>query len=279
MNLLQRTQQALLLLVTLTMTVVTSPIATRRDQVVRLVTQIQRADYEGDRVALKRLYQELTPFADDKILGDKVRYWRRFALWRRAINGFNENIDRSELQQDLKLAADEFEAALKQAPSFVDAKIAAIGAMGTWLFFDLKNSATGEFNDPARAQEIIAKVSQWMKEARAAEPDNPRLMWVLGPNVYAAPPERGGADKAIELYLKGLQTIRAAKSKPKGPLTPTWGEPELLMSVAWTQLNRSKPDMAAAEQYAKEALALVPHWHYVKNILLPQIAAAKTRQT
>jgi hypothetical protein len=250
----------------------------RRAWVIKLVTQIQRADYAGDRAALKRLAQELAPFAEDKAFGDKVRYWRGFALWRRAINGFNENVGRGELQQDLQSAADEFEAALKPAPSFVDAKIAAIGALGTWLFFDLKNSATREFNDPVRAHEIIAKVSQWMKEAQAAEPDNPRLMWVLGPNVYAAPPERGGPDKAIELYLKGLQTIRTAKPKPKDSLAPIWGEPELLMSLAWTQLNRSQPDLAAAERYAKEALALVPYWHYVKDILLSQIAAAKAKQ-
>ena len=32
-----------------------------RDSVIRIVEQIKRADYEGDRVALKRLHGELTP--------------------------------------------------------------------------------------------------------------------------------------------------------------------------------------------------------------------------
>jgi hypothetical protein len=32
-----------------------------REQVIKIVAQIQRADYEGDRAALKRLYEELMP--------------------------------------------------------------------------------------------------------------------------------------------------------------------------------------------------------------------------
>jgi hypothetical protein len=31
-----------------------------RDSIIRIVTQIQRADYEGDRATLKRLHDELT---------------------------------------------------------------------------------------------------------------------------------------------------------------------------------------------------------------------------
>ena len=37
-----------------------------RDAAVKIVAQIQRADYEGDRPALRRLYAELAPFGDDK---------------------------------------------------------------------------------------------------------------------------------------------------------------------------------------------------------------------
>ena len=46
-----------------------------RETVVKIVAQIQRADYEGDRAALKRLYGELTPFVEDKELASRVRYW------------------------------------------------------------------------------------------------------------------------------------------------------------------------------------------------------------
>jgi hypothetical protein len=49
------------------------------------------------------------------------------------------------------------------------------------------------------------------------------------------------------------------------------------MSLAWSNLNRTAPDLAAADQYAHQALQLVPYWHYVRDILLPQIQAAKAK--
>jgi hypothetical protein len=62
-----------------------------RDSIIRRVEQIKRADYEGDRAALKRLHAELTPQPSaNKTQASRVLYWRGFALWRRAINGFNE---------------------------------------------------------------------------------------------------------------------------------------------------------------------------------------------
>jgi len=48
------------------------------------------------------------------------------------------------------------------------------------------------------------------------------------------------------------------------------------MNLAWSNLNREKPDVATAEQQAQAALKIVPNWHYVKDILLPQIQAAET---
>jgi len=57
----------------------------------------------------------------------------------------------------------------------------------------------------------------------------------------------------------------------------TWGEPELLMNLAWSNLNRTTPDLNAAEQYAQAALKLVPYWGYVRDILMPQIRAAQAK--
>src|SRR5689334_10535689 len=67
----------------------------------RIVAQIQRADYEGDRAALQRGYDELKPFTEDQDLASRIRYWRGFAQWRRAINGFNDAADPKELEQNL----------------------------------------------------------------------------------------------------------------------------------------------------------------------------------
>src|SRR5262245_56837401 len=50
-----------------------------------VVLRIQRADYEGDRDALQLLHDALAPVPAEAHAGSRVRYWRGFALWRRAI--------------------------------------------------------------------------------------------------------------------------------------------------------------------------------------------------
>ena len=76
-------------------------------------------------------------------------------------------------------------------------------------------------------------------------------------------------------YEKGLEAIRSQRKNSSDPLEPSWGEPELLMSLAWSNLNRTTPDLEAAQQEADSALKLVPYWHYVRDILIPQIRDAK----
>ena len=238
------------------------------EQVIKIVGQIQRADYEGDRAALKRLYEELTPVAQSTKLASRVRYWRGFALWRRAMNGFNESADPKELGEDLKQAANEFNEALRIDPGFVDAKVGAVSCLSNLIFLDQKNAA--------RVQELVAVPLR--KEAEATEPDNPRLLWVLGPICWYAPPERGcSQDKAMEMERRGLEAARKLRGVTSDPLEPSWGEPELLAALAWTNLHRTTPDLTAAEQYARSALELVPYWHCVRDILIPQIQEAKKK--
>jgi hypothetical protein len=100
---------------------------TIRKSAVAIVKQIQRADYEGDRTALKKLFADLLPFSDDREIGARVLYWRGFALWRRAFNGTSASSN--ELEEDLTSAAKEFEKAIERDPGFVDAKI---GAASCW---------------------------------------------------------------------------------------------------------------------------------------------------
>src|SRR5438132_7977398 len=91
------------------------------EQAARIVAQIQRADYEGDRAAMQRGYDELKPFMEDEKFASRIRYWRGFAQWRRAINGFNDAVDPKELEQNLNTALDEFKIAMKKDPTFVEA--------------------------------------------------------------------------------------------------------------------------------------------------------------
>jgi tetratricopeptide (TPR) repeat protein len=246
-----------------------APVNPARQPVIKIVPQIQQADYEGDRAALKQLYGELTPFVEDKELASRVRYWRGFALWRRALNGANESVDSKELDADLKQAVNEFHEAAAKDAGFVDAKVATASCLLFRVFLNR--------GDAERVQELLPEALQLIKEAQTAAPENPRLLWVVGANYWYLPPERGGGDsKAMETYQKGLEASRNQKSVPSDPLDPTWGEPELLMNLSWSSLHLTNPDLNAAEQYASSALKLVPNWHYVRDILLPQIRGARS---
>ena len=238
-------------------------------QVAQIVAQIQHADFTGDQVAMQTGYDDLQPFLEDMALASRIRYWRGFAQWRRAINGFNDSIDPKELEQNLKMALDEFKIAMEKDPTFVDAKVGTISCLGYLAFMNRQ--------DQARAKELVGQIVPLVKEATDIAPDNPRLIWVRGPILWNTPPERGGGhDKAIENYRRGLEVCSKIKTS-NDPLEPSWGKPELMMSLAYSYLNTTPSDVSAAERYARTALEVVPYWHYVRDILLPQILAAKAK--
>jgi hypothetical protein len=240
-----------------------------REQTARIVAQIQRADYEGDRAAMQRGYEELKPFVENQELASRIRYWRGFAQWRRAINGFNDATDPKELEQNLNTALDEFKIAMEKDPTFIDAKVGTISCLGYLAFMNRK--------DQGRAKELVGQILPLVNEADEMTPNNPRLIWVHGPILWNSPPERGGGqDKAIQNYQRGLEACSKIKVSDD-PLEPSWGKPELMMSLAYCYLNMNSADVNAAERYARNALEIVPYWHYVRDILLPQIVAAKAK--
>jgi hypothetical protein len=243
---------------------------TNREHIIELAANIRRADYEGDRAALGRLRDQLPESVEDKLTEARIRYWRGFALWRKAINGFNDNIAPNELLADLTAARAEFAKSADADPAFLDAKIGTASCLS--MSIGLSTA------DPARMRELITTLNPLLKELQASAPENPRLLWVLGLNLWRLPAERGGGEtKSIATYEKGLELARKQAATTTDPLTPSWGEPENLMSLAWAQLNRANPDVNAAERYARAALQIVPYWHYVRDILLKQILETKQK--
>jgi ketosteroid isomerase-like protein len=239
----------------------------QRSAALNLIIRIQRADYEGNRTELRQLHDALAPFIENATLRSRIHYWRGFALWRRALNGFNDSVHPVELQQDLESAAREFQSSSVTDPTFADAKVGEASCLSNLMYLNRSNQT--------RLQELIVKAGKVFKEAEALGLGNPRLDWVRGPSIwYASQQNEAGQSKAIEAYKRGLLTIRNPTNRSSDPLDPSWGEPELLMNLAWSQLNRRTPDLHAARSYAQAALDLVPYWRYVKDILVPQIQRA-----
>ncbi|HEV3409626.1 MAG TPA: hypothetical protein VG095_04995 [Chthoniobacterales bacterium] len=238
-----------------------------RGRATAVISEIQRADYEGDRVTLQKSVDALAPFVDHENFGSRIHYWRGFALWRSAINGFNDAFETQEPERDLRSAVEEFKAALRKDEGFVDAKVGLISSLGYLVYM--------KRDDAAARQELLGQIFPLVEEAKAAAPNNPRLRWVMGPILWhQARQSKSGLGKLIENYKEGLAHCSAAEPQP-GSLEPTWGKPELLMSLAYTYLNDTPPDVEAAEKSARSALELVPYWRYTRDILLPQITAAK----
>src|SRR5580658_2604677 len=92
-----------------------------------------------------------------------------------------------------------------------------------------------------------------LKELRATAPEKPRLLWAVGPTEWDTPPASVGQAKALDTYERRLKAVRAQKANTGAPLEPSWGEPELLMNLAWSNLHRATPDRVAAENYAEGA--------------------------
>jgi hypothetical protein len=240
-----------------------------RQAMAKIVARIQKADYEDDRKALRSLAADLAPYTEQRPLVSRALYWRGFAMWRRAMNGFNDSTDPKELQSDLTEAVRAFTDATAKDPELADAKAAASACLYSLAYLNK--------DDVERRKAYIKQGVKLLDEAKLAAPENPRVLWVQGGGEWWVPAELGGGHaKAFETYTRGLEFARREKGRVNDPLEPSGGEPELLMSIAWSRLNSSTPDVAAAESNARAALALVPNWHYVRDILLPQIRAKAT---
>jgi hypothetical protein len=77
------------------------------ERMAAIVKEVMLADYRGDRAALDRLDVVLGEL-EGQTLGEYREYWRGFARWRRALNGFNETPTPADLSADLEEAIAHF---------------------------------------------------------------------------------------------------------------------------------------------------------------------------
>jgi hypothetical protein len=232
----------------------------------RLVPAIRAADYRGDRPALDRLEAELGRLSGSGLEEYRL-YWRGFARWRRAINGFNEKPAPGDLGADLEAAVGHFRAALEKRPGWVEARLALLGCWGNQIY------VAGE--DAARRQAILAEAIPASKALEADGADNSRALWILGGlQLWAATNRGGDPQKAAATLRRGVEAAyREALAGVRPAWAPTWGGPENLMDLAFLYSRTAPGNRAAAIAYAEGAVTAVPEWHYVRDILLPQIEA------
>jgi hypothetical protein len=232
----------------------------REARLAALVARVTSADYRGDRPALAKLDTELGEL-EGPGLAEYREYWRGFALWRRAINGFNETPTPDDLAADLEGAVLRFRASLAARHGWIEPRIGMVGCWASLMYL--------AGNDETRKQAILAEFKAQGQGIKEEGGQNPRALWLIGGSQFW----RGDQAGALATWNEGVAAAWAeAEARPvPQPWVPTWGGPENLMNLAyfWSHATSKNKDMAMA--YAQGAVTAVPEWHYVRDILIPQI--------
>lgn len=233
-----------------------------------LVREVRAADYRGARAELQRLAGALGETKDPKLAAYR-HYWRGFALWRRALNGFNEPPRPADLEQDLKAAIESFQAALAAQPGWIEAQIGVYGCVGPLFFL------AGD--DAERREALLKEYTPVARQVGEQGADNPRALWLRGQTQLGAPPPVGGDPaRAAASFHRGLDAALAeARAIPANEPAwiPRWGGAENLMNLAYLYVHSPLANRDLALAYAEGALVAAPEWHYVREILWPQILA------
>lgn len=232
---------------------------------------IRQADYRGDRDLLARLADSIDVERGAAELKAYRAYWRGFALWRRAQNGFAATPPPNDLLADLVAASRCFRIASSAAPEFEDASSALLGALYGELFLRGRGAP----------RELIDEAVATITKLRAANSENPRTLWVLGTGeAYSPPPVGGDLTKAASTFRRGLAAAhRQDLEEHPAPWVPSWGSAELMMSLAYLHTREGAVDARLARAYATAALALEPEWRFVQTTLLSSIDALEATES
>ncbi len=237
-------------------------------KLVAIKADLMSADYRADLPALAAGRLRAAALSDDPSLGYLADYWSGFANWRTVGNGVSAKMTPDEAKAHLRQAVVDFESSIRKKSDFADGYAAAAAIHG-WL-------AAYNNADPAAMNKEIDNYKRLINRAVELEPANPRVLWIQAVPYLVLPPERGGnIDHAIELYRRMIEN--AQPTMPSSPL-PDWGKAEGLMSLANAHIIKPTPDVDAAQEEARAALELQPQWHYVRDVLVPQIEAKRRQQ-
>jgi len=225
--------------------------------------EILRADYRGDRgeLVLRARALASSPVEPAAL----ARYWAGFAWWRRGMNGFSETPRPEDVGSDFERGAAEEREALRLDPSLDEARAALAGCLVGMAF--ARPEGEGRTALLGESTAILSSL-----EPRAE--GNPRILWMLGGRLMAPPGQGGDLARAAETFRRGLLAARREALGPaRAPALPGWGAPENLMSLALVHAIGPAADRDVARAYADGALAMVPDWRFVRDVLVPRIEA------
>ena len=233
--------------------------------------KIQAADYGNDQAALGKFAEELARGGSGEEVAYR-RYWRGFALWRKAINALNETPPPPGAADDARAGIASFREALVAKPDWIEAHIGIAGCAPLLLFL----AATD-----ADRQAVLKDFLPTWQVVRDRSAGNPRALWEMGQSQLAGNPRQApDPAKARELFRQGVEAALAEARAAQGAVpdaVPRWGGAENLMNLAYLHTHTALKDRDLATAYAEGALVAAPNWHYVRDLLWPQIQALPAR--
>ena len=171
----------------------------------------------------------------------------------------------TDLKEDLLAAISSFKSALARVQTGSKRRSASWAARGALIFL------AGQ--DKVERDKVLAEYIPVMKDLMANGNENPRALWLIGGMQLQAPPPTGATRSRRLRPCRRASRRRAARrsSSSRAPYDPTWGGPENLMNLAYLYSQGNVQNRELAMAYAEGALVAAPEWHYVRDVLFPQI--------
>lgn len=115
------------------------------------------------------------------------------------------------------------------------------------------------------------KATEAMERARSLAPRNPRVLLLAAISAHFTPKAFGGGEEKARRLM--AEALAAFPADAPAPPAPAWGHAEAL---AWHGQWEAEAGRTADARAAYErALALVPNYQWVSQVLLPQLARAR----
>ena len=250
--------------------------AAGRDEAARLselVVEVRSADYRGDRAALARLDGRARRARRRARWPSTATTGAGFARWRRALNGFNETPTPDDLgvrPRDRGRPLPGRRSSGGPTGSRRSSRWSAAGATSLYLAGDDADKQQG---DPRRGRSRRSSGSR-----RTAGTIRGRSGSSGGMQFAAPPPVRAATSRRPRRRCGTGVALRLARGASRTPRLPGLGavlgrarepdEPRVHVLA-----RRQGPIAPPRSPTPRAPLTAVPEWHYVRDILLPQIEA------
>jgi tetratricopeptide (TPR) repeat protein len=240
-----------------------------------LTVELREANYTADAAAAQRLRDRFRELAADPAGADRALAHYQAGTASGLLAAFvapgsiaNPSGDAPAMLRHMQEAAADLERAVAVAPDFADAHVALANNYGIRIGLE-----------PDRAADLAARSKAARERGLALGPRNPRVVIGHAGFLFWAPPQAGGdRERGMARYREALELFAAEPAAERE--LHAWGEPDAWAFVAFAELARERPDLAAARAAIERALALRPDFAWARGVVLPQVeratAAART---